>query len=348
MITTVNPVLGREVKERFRGVRGWVMLTVYLALLSAVLFLGYQAVAGVSDDPFSGVVATEIARAGRTIFEVLLLFMLVLVLFLVPAMTSGAIAGERERQTLVPLQVTLMRPLGIVAGKLGASLAFIALLVVGSLPFLAVTYLVGGVTILNVVVAVAAVLFTGVVVACIGTACSAIFRRVQAATVISYAVVLALSIGTFIGYGAWMLIDQARGSDTVARAPAELLLLNPFALTGDAVTTENSADAGPFSLLDKVILESRVRGDLSSGFVAEGDVVVVGPGDDVGVGFGGGGGCGDGDPLGFDRFGNPVCSDDVTSPAPFWLESAIALSVVAALAILIGARRLRTPAAAER
>jgi ABC-type transport system involved in multi-copper enzyme maturation permease subunit len=343
----VNPVLGREVKERFRGIRGWVMLTAYLLVLSVVLFIGYQAVAGVSDDPFSGVAATEIAQAGRSIFEVLVLFMLLLVLFLVPAITSGAIAGERERQTLVPLQVTLMGPLGIIVGKLGASLAFVALLVVAALPLLAVTYLVGGVTIANVVVAVAAVLFTGVVVACIGTACSAIFRRVQAATVISYAVVLAIAVGSFVAYGAWLLIDQARGTDMVARAPAELLILNPIVFTGDLVTTENSADAGPLSAVDQLVIESRARGDLAGEFIeGEARVAPVPFGRDLVVQDPAG--CDGREPIGFDRFGNPVCASDVSSPIPFWLESGLVLSALGAVAILLGARRLRTPAATER
>jgi ABC-type transport system involved in multi-copper enzyme maturation permease subunit len=348
-VVSLNPVLGREVKERFRGVRGWVMLTAYLVLLSAVLFIGYQAVTGVSDDPFSGVDATQVARAGRTIFETLVLFMLLLVLFLVPAMTSGAIAGERERQTLVPVQVTLMRPLGILVGKLGASLAFIGLLVVATLPLLAVTYLVGGVTIVNVAVAVVAVLFTGIVVACIGTACSAIFRRVQAATVISYAVVLILSVGTFVAYGTWMLIDQARGTDVVSRAPPELLALNPIALTADAVTTENSADAGPLSALDQLLLESRAREALTDVTgVAEEEFVVIDRGGQVGVVPPRQAAACDGEPIGFDQFGNPICADEAVAGVPFWIESVIALTAIAALAVAIGARRLRIPARVER
>ncbi|MGH9117495.1 MAG: ABC transporter permease [Acidimicrobiales bacterium] len=347
----VNPVLGREVKERFRGVRGWVMLTAYLVLLAGVLFIGYQAVAGATDDAFSGVDATQIARAGRTIFEVLVVFMLVLVLFLVPAMTAGAIAGERERQTLVPLQVTLVRPLSIMVGKLGASLAFVGLLVVASVPFLAVTYLVGGVTIGNVLVAVAMVLFSGVVVACIGTACSAVFRRVQAATVISYAIVLAISAGSFVAYGAWLIIDQARGTDSVSRAPAELLVFNPFALTADAVTTEESAEAGPLSGLDRLILESRARDDLSEEFFGAERGVAFADGGEQPVpidGFGGDVDRPDEEPIGFDRFGNPIFPSDVPSPVPFWVESMMALAAVALVSVLVGARRLRTPAAVER
>jgi ABC-type transport system involved in multi-copper enzyme maturation permease subunit len=343
----MNPVLGRELKERFRGIRGWVMLIAYLVVLAGALFLTYQATAAASNDPFSGVDATRIATVGRIIFETLVIFMLLLVLFLVPAMTSGAVAGERERQTLVPLQVTLLRPLSIVLGKVGASLAYTALLVVASLPFLAITYLVGGVTITNVVAAVVAVLFVSVAVACLGVACSAIFRRVQAATVISYAVVLFLSAGTFVGYGVWMLIDSARGSDPVTRAPPEFLALNPFAFTADLVTTEASANVGPLGGLDRLIVQSRARGDLSENFVVDGAVDVGGreiPVDDLGQPIEG---CA-GEPIGFDRFGNPICPETVDSVVPFWAESAVALYAVAIAAVFLGVRRLRTPAAVER
>src|SRR5690606_33800664 len=99
--------------------------------------------------------------------EMVVLFMLLLVLFLVPGFTSGAIAGERERQTLVPMQVTLLRPWQIVLGKVGASFAFLALLVVAAAPFLGVAYLVGGVTVDAVLKGVGVVLFTGLVLAVI-------------------------------------------------------------------------------------------------------------------------------------------------------------------------------------
>jgi hypothetical protein len=186
-------------------------------------------------------------------------------------------------------------------------------------------------------------------VACIGTASSAVFRRVQAATVISYAVVLAMSVGTFVAYGAWMVIDATRGSDSVSRAPAAILWVNPFVLTGDAVTTENSAESGPLSALDQLVLESRARSDLADEVFAEEEVIVE-------PGFGrpfpapiDRDGTGDAEePIGFDRFGNPIFPSDVATGVPFWVESMIVLSLVAGLAVLIGARRLRTPAVAER
>src|ERR687897_3498024 len=133
---TVNPVLRRELVERMRGRRTFIVLTIYLGVLAGILYLVYQTNRGTSASSFGAPVATQIASVGRGIFEWLLFFMLLLVLFLVPGFTSGAIAGERERQTLVPLQVTLLRPWQIVVGKLTASFAFLALLVVAAAPFI--------------------------------------------------------------------------------------------------------------------------------------------------------------------------------------------------------------------
>ena len=55
-----------------------------------------------------------------------MLMMVVLVLFFVPGLAAGAIAGERERQTLATLQVTLLRPRSILVGKIAAALAYLA------------------------------------------------------------------------------------------------------------------------------------------------------------------------------------------------------------------------------
>ena len=163
----LNPVLARELRIRLRGRQAWILLTLYLVLLAVTLFLVYQAESGslAGGDPFSVPSPTRFASVGRSVFEWLMMLMLLLVLFLVPGFTSGALAGERERQTLVPLQVTLMRPWQIVVGKLAASFAFLALLVVATAPFLAVAYLIGGVTTGSVLRGVGVVLFTGLALA---------------------------------------------------------------------------------------------------------------------------------------------------------------------------------------
>ena len=139
MITTrLNPVLARELRERARGRRTFIILTVALAVLASILDLVYTATRPANT--INGVFdlnALDSARSGRQIFDTMLLLILLLVCFLVPGLTAGAITGERERQTLVPLQVTLLKPRSIVLGKVASSLAFVILMLIATAPLLA-------------------------------------------------------------------------------------------------------------------------------------------------------------------------------------------------------------------
>ena len=230
----VNPVLEREVRERMRGTRSVVVLTVYLVLLVAIFFLVYAALTGTSSGS-SAVAPTEVARLGRSIFEYVLFFMLLLVVFLVPGFTSAAVAGERERQTLIPMQITLLRPHSIATGKIAASVAYLLLLMVATTPLLSVAYLIGGVGLDEAMRGLAAVLFTGVVLASVTVACSALTRRVQTATVLAYGITVLLIFGTASAYAALGAALEARNPYAPSRPPAALLWLNPFVLTGSVI-----------------------------------------------------------------------------------------------------------------
>lgn len=337
----MNPVLARELKDRLRGRRAWITITAYLVLLAGIVFLVYKSASGSGFSPNGDVFAppspTRFATVGRTIFEWLIMFMLLLVLFLVPGLTSGAVAGERERQTLVPLQVTLLRPWQILIGKLGASFAFLALLVVATTPLLSIAYLIGGVSIGNVLRGVAVVLFTGLVLACTTLFCSAFFRRVQAATVAAYGVVLMLTLGTFLIWGAASMLDRSRGTDP-SNPPAELLLLNPLFTAAD-VLGEDTAITGvdsPFDSMKRVLLQSRSNGG------------VFQPVGDIGFPDQGFGTDPNGRPIiGFDQNGNPIFAVDETG-FPYWAKSALALYGLAVAGMVLAGRRLRTPSEVER
>lgn len=246
----LNPVLARELKQRMRGRHVWLVVTLYLAVLAVILRWVYVAV--VREDAFGGgssLLAS--ATAGRAIFEWLLFFMLLLVCFIVPGLTAGAISGERERQTMVALQLTLLRPRSIVAGKLLASLAFVVLLIIASLPLLTVPFLVGGVALPEVAKGLWMVLVTAVTLACLTLACSAVLRRTQTATVVAYGLTLGLVLGTLMIYGAQQ-IPRASGSP---RPKPWILALNPFAATADVVEGRNDADTfdSPFNAVSELL-----------------------------------------------------------------------------------------------
>lgn len=348
----LNPVLARELRIRLRGGRAWILLTAYLLLLGVICFLVYEAESGGPTSPARGPFGevfgppspTEFATIGRSVFEWLLFFMLLLILFLVPGLSAGALAGERERQTLVPLQVTLLRPWQVVVGKIGASFAFLALLVVATAPLLSIAYLIGGVTIATVLQGLGLVLFTGLALTCITVFCSAVFRRVQAATVAAYSLMLLLTLGSFLLWQAAGIVDESRGTDA-KNPPVALLATNPLFAAADiledsAATSSTGGLSSPFEPMREALLEAEYEGIVTGGFdprfgmpvdVMRAEFGIDAEGDRI---------------IGFDEFGRPIVADD--SGWPFWASSVIALYVLAVLGALVAVRRLRSPSKVER
>lgn len=245
----LNPVLARELKERMRRRRSAVVLTVYLLVLAAVLWLLYL---GASfGDSTSGPDVLRLASLGRSAFQTLLFFMLLLVCFIVPGLSAGGIAGERERQTLVPLQVTLLRPISILLGKLGASTAFVTLLIVATLPLIGISFLLGGVSAGEVIRGVAMVIVVAATLGCLSLTCSTLMRRVQGATVVSYALVLFLVGGTFFLFGAQLLAER-QGPEGKTQA---ILWLNPLMATADVLSRSEGENLipSPFTPLQELI-----------------------------------------------------------------------------------------------
>jgi len=271
----LNPVLARELKQRMRGRHVWLVLTLYLAVLAVILRWVYGA-ASRTDQFGGGVNLLASATAGRAIFQWLLFFMLLLVCFIVPGLTAGAISGERERQTLIALQLTLLRPRSIVVGKLLASLAFVTLLIVASLPLVTVPFLVGGVSLPEVLKGLFMVMATAVTLACLTLASSGLLRRTQSATVVAYGLTLAMVLGTLMVYGAQQIPRNGVGP----RPAPWILALNPFAATADVVAGRNSSVGfeSPFRPL-RDLLRLNADDRLGQVFTGSGptDVIRFGP-----------------------------------------------------------------------
>ena len=344
----VNPVLARELTERMRGLRSTVMLSAYLVVLGLVVVLVYRSESDAAGS-FGASPVTELAAAGEGIFEWTLLFAMLLVLFLVPGFTAGAIAGERERQTLVPLQVSLLSPRSIVLGKIGSSVAFTLLLVLATLPLLTVAYLIGGVTLGDIVRGTGMVMFTAVGIAALSVACSTFMRRVQTATVLSYGVVLLLCGATFVAYFVADQIDSDGGFEP-ADPPRLILAPNPIVALADITVDGPEASAGeffapsfgpgyyggndgPLSGLKELVTpdeaEFRIVEDAVFPVNVEG-ALAFGP---------------DGEISG-------VAARDGGLPGwrslPLWAQHMLIIGAMAVLSVVLSSIRLRTPAKTER
>lgn len=185
-----NPVLVKELRSRMRGARSFVVLSIYLIILSGVTLLLYAAIASsASNDINAG------REIGRALFFTIGAVALTEVCVITPALTAGSIAGERERQTYDLLVGSLLSPWQIVWGKLAAALSYALLLIVAVVPLMSLAFLFGGVTLAEVVIALIGLITTAVLYACLGLFWSTVMRSTLAANSLAIGSVILMLLG---------------------------------------------------------------------------------------------------------------------------------------------------------
>ncbi len=177
-----NPVTVKELRGRMRGRRAFAVLTLYLALLSGVIALVYLVYASGAN----GVGSTAARTAGKGLFAAVLAVQVFLVVFIGPAFTAGAISGERERQTFDLLKTTLLSAESVVLGKLISALSYVFLLVLVSIPLQSIAFLLGGLSLTELLLSQLLILIAAVTYALYGLWCSATMRTTLAATVATF------------------------------------------------------------------------------------------------------------------------------------------------------------------
>lgn len=186
----MNPVLRREAITSLRGWRNFAVLTFYIGITALgaglVVYFSMFESWNYSFDPQTMVV----------LYVMLAAVQMALITLTVPALTAGSISGERERQTLDLLLVTKMSPLSIVMGKLMASLAFILLLIVGTLPVLSLVFYFGGVRVSSVLVMVCFMLMTALMLGSVSVFFSCVFKRTVVSIMLVYIIMGVLCLGT--------------------------------------------------------------------------------------------------------------------------------------------------------
>ncbi len=237
----------KELRGRMRGRRAFVILTIYLLLLAGFTWM-IDAIQERNAQVQAGFGAATFAspQIGQSIFTALLILETLLVLFLAPAFTAGAISLEREKQTLDLLAVTPISSLAIVLGKLLSALTFVFLLIVASIPLTAIVFTFGGVGPDDVVRAYVVLLVTALGLGSVGLFFSALMRRTQAATIVTYFTVLAMTLGATFVWIFWTTMtgfDQGRApiegdlsGPAFSRNPPEAILwFNPFVADADVI-----------------------------------------------------------------------------------------------------------------
>lgn len=187
-----NPVMLKELRGRMRGVRGFAIITIFLSLMSFFTILLY-----LLQLPSGGVVVT--GELGRLLFIGVLFIELMLIIFIVPALTAGAITSERERKTYDLLQTTLISKPTFVVGKMQSALGYIMLLLLSAIPLQSTAFLFGGVSESELILALVVLTISAITLGAFGMFFSSITDSTLSATVRSYTVAMVITIGLPIG-----------------------------------------------------------------------------------------------------------------------------------------------------
>lgn len=246
LVAGIGTIMTKELRSRMRGRRAFIVLTVYLGIL-ALLTYGVYIVIAPNARTMGGVGlanANASALIGQSVFTALSFFQLVLVAFIAPAFTAGQISLEREKQTLDLLISTPLRPGAIVVGKLATALAFVVLMILAAIPISAIVLMYGGAEVADIVRQQLVLLSTAIGFGAIGIFASALMKRTQAATVLTYSVVIACILGSAMLFGFWQTIAQREdplGLRANGGAPEAVRYLNPMVAMLDVVAAVEPA-----------------------------------------------------------------------------------------------------------
>jgi ABC-2 type transport system permease protein len=187
-----NPVIVKDVRTRMRGMKTYILITSHLIFLTIALIVAYIL--------FSSSLTTsgnleERRIFGKSIFGLLIFFELVMISFVAPALTSGSISSERERQTFDLLRVTLLPSGQLVVGKFLPGLAFLILLIFTAIPLQGPAFLIGGILWQEIVLSTLIIMTTAVMFCALGLLLSSMIRRTLISTMVCYAISIFVLFG---------------------------------------------------------------------------------------------------------------------------------------------------------
>ena len=226
-----NAVYTKELKQSVRSIKFPVTLGLYCFTLAVI---GLFTLVAISASSYPLYNSYTIKQDFIIFYSILFGLEFGLVIFVVPAITGGAISGEKDHGTLDVLIATALGTHRIIIGKLLSSISKLMLYVVSSLPVLALIFTMGGANLGDLCKYIFLVILTAIYIGSFGILMSVIFRKTSTATAITYIWVMFITLGTiFVTFISNVLSPVAQN------------VLNPVFLLNPVVTL--------FALLDEQI-----------------------------------------------------------------------------------------------
>lgn len=215
----LNPIIKKDVKVQSRSYKMCVEVFVYEIIMALVFFVAMIFITRQNRYSDDNVYASIV-----WLYPVLAVTQWVILGVIIPIHTSSAISGEKERQTFDIMMTTSMTPWSIIMGKVMTAVLQGMLFVVASVPVMALTFVVGGLSWSYLFWFIAVALLVSLFAASIGIMCSSICRKSITAVIVSYGIYMIFFIVTALPvYLIGPMTDYAKDAEDMIGC----LLLNP-------------------------------------------------------------------------------------------------------------------------
>ena len=249
-----NPVYKREMAVRARSPRIPVLIMLFNGILAAAALLNM----------YSSIVQVRISNTIRyesflQLYAFVATLEFLLLMFIMPALTSASISGERERHTLELMFTTRLRAADIVAGKLRSALSQLLVMAFSSFPVLLLTFVYGSMNLKDLALLMFCFVTVALFCGSLGIFASALMRRSTFSNVVTYGTLLAAVAGTYLFNQFLLNVSQMEVNSMVLQAgevrpapssgwAAYLLLLNPAATFAELLESQVSGGGGQFTV----------------------------------------------------------------------------------------------------
>lgn len=228
----INPIIVKEIRSRMRGPRAFITLTVMLVAMGGLMYGLLQII--LASARYTNILSPQV---GQALFASLVFLLLFMIAAVTPAVTAGAISGEKEKQTYEMLMSTPLSPSSILWGKLVSALSYVLLLLFAAIPLASVVFIFGGVALRDMIKALIVLLVIAAAYGVLGLFFSALLGRTGRATVASFLTVIILMIGPIFVAG---LVGVLRGGEP----PRWILAPSPISGLSAALASSMGTGAG--------------------------------------------------------------------------------------------------------
>ena len=223
----INPIYEREHRVSTRSVKLSMSILIFNFIVAAVTLIEMNEVVDYARKT-SIIDYTSFLQ----IFKIVIFLPAILLIFVAPSFISGSISDERQRGTLEILLTTKMTARSIVFGKFLSLFASIMLILVSQLPIMAILFLYGGISVLDIIKLVINFVVFVILIISMGIFCSSIVVKTSVATALVYSTVLGLFVGTLVLYflaaNSFMMNENNSLGILFIRFSKFVLLFNPL------------------------------------------------------------------------------------------------------------------------